>query len=88
MNDFQNRYSIPDLNSTGSYIQFYSYSGHFGRYSILFRYSELLSSAPAGARAGGDGVEKGPERGQEVSKLPFSESAKSTEESMLQIGLF
>jgi hypothetical protein len=34
------------------------------------------------------GVEKGPERGQEVSKLPFSESAKSTEESMLQIGLF
>ena len=32
--------------------------------------------------------EKGPERGQKVSKVSFSESAKSTEESMLQIGLF
>ena len=74
LNDFQKRYSIHELNTTGSYIHILFYSGYFGRYSILFRYSELFSTAPAG----GDRVEKGPERGQEVSKLPLSESAKST----------
>ena len=40
-------------------------------------YSDILNCFRPPQR-GDDGVEKGPERGQEVSKLPLSESAKST----------
>ena len=86
LNDFQKRYSIHELNTTGSSIHILFYSGYFGRYIQFYSDSELFSTAPAGR--GPDRVKKGPERGQEVSKLPLSESAKSTEESMLQIGLF
>ena len=42
LNDFQKRYSIPELNTTGSSIHILFYSGHFGRYSILFRIFEYL----------------------------------------------
>ena len=50
-------------------------------------YSDILNCFRPPQR-GPDGVEKGPERGQEGSKLPFSQFSKSNEESTLLIGLF